>query len=187
MLLDFIDDTLNLPRGCSVLYLGGGCFWGVEKLFSSFEGVESTTTGYANGREDIVPDYKRVCKGDTEYIETVRIVYKSPANLTALTEALFSVIDLTAKNRQGADRGTQYQAAVFYADDKGKEEGSALFEKYRKSVQNFSVLFAPIKTFYKAEDYHQKYLERNPLGYCHINREEILHAKEKYIELIKRK
>ena len=140
--MNFIDSTLHLPPNCKVVYLGGGCFWGVEKLFSSFEGVIDTAAGYANGKDNIIPDYKRVCKGDTEYIETVRVVYKSPATFTALIEALFSVIDLTAKNRQGGDIGAQYQSAVFFAD-RGKKRGKKYLKNIPQALRDFPCSLPP--------------------------------------------
>jgi len=92
----------------SVIYFAGGCFWGMEKLMQSIPGVIKTTVGYANGKSDLVPDYRIVSSGKSGYRETVRVEYDpKKVSLDALLFSYFRVIDPTVKNRQGNDTGTQ--------------------------------------------------------------------------------
>ncbi len=105
-----------------MIYLAGGCFWGLEKLMQSIPGVIRTTVGYANGKSDQVPDYQIVSAGRSGYRETVRVEY-DPAkiSLDTLLFSYFRVIDPTLKNRHGNDRGTQYQTGIYYVDDSSKD------------------------------------------------------------------
>lgn len=151
------------------IYLAGGCFWGVEEYFSRIEGVEETMPGYANSVEES-PSYERVCTGITEAAETVHIKYdESKIDLSAILNAYWKVVDPTAVNQQGADRGTQYRTGIYFTDEKDLSciEASVAEEqkKYEKKiVTEVSVL----GNFYPAEEYHRRYLKKNPGGYCHI-------------------
>ena len=152
------------------IYFAGGCFWGIEKLFSSLPGVTSVISGYANGREDIVPDYEKVCSGITGYKETVKVSYNiEKTSLEALLFAYFSVIDPTIPNRQGFDKGTQYQVGIYYTDEESEKIVRKIAEIEKTAVSAFVVETEPLLTFFKAEEYHQQYLTKNPNGYCHIN------------------
>lgn len=160
--------------GDNVIYFAGGCFWGIEHLMQSIPGVIEAQSGYANGTraEDAV--YETVIKGKTGFRETVRVVYDpEQVSLDALLLAYFYVIDPTVENRQGNDIGTQYQTGVYYTNDKAKEtvERIAALEKSRST--KFFVEIGPLQNFYPAEEYHQDYLVKNPLGYCHIPLEEM--------------
>ena len=153
----------------NVIYLAGGCFWGMEKLMRSIPGVVDVVSGYANGTGEMDADYKTVCAGNTGFRETVRVTYNpEQVSLDALLLAYFYIIDPTVSNRQGNDIGTQYQTGVYYTngEDKKTVERIAALEAGR--TENFSVEIGPLKNFYPAEEYHQNYLDKNPSGYCHI-------------------
>jgi len=158
----------------NVIYLAGGCFWGIEHLMASIPGVIDAQSGYANGRNPEEANYQAVCSGDTGFRETVRVEYDpAQVSLDALLMAYFYVIDPTVQNRQGNDTGTQYQTGVYYTNDAAKEtvERIAAIERSRNPV--FHVEIGPLKNYYPAEEYHQNYLANNPFGYCHIPMEEI--------------
>ena len=109
-----LDGTYTKKDGVEVIYFAGGCFWGVEKLMQSIRGVVAATSGYANGKADIVPTYDLVVTGETGYRETVRVEYKpDQVSLDALIFAYYQVIDPTVENAQGYDIGTQYQTGIY--------------------------------------------------------------------------
>lgn len=158
----------------NVIYLAGGCFWGIEYLMQSIPGVIDAQSGYANGTGPQDADYRTVCTGQTGFRETVRVEYDpDKVSLDALLLAYFYVIDPTVENRQGNDRGTQYQTGVYYTNDKAKETVERIAAIERGRSENFAVEIGPLVNFYPAEEYHQDYLEKNPGGYCHIPRDEI--------------
>jgi peptide methionine sulfoxide reductase msrA/msrB len=151
------------------IYLAGGCFWGVEKYMSLVPGVLETEAGYANCVTS-APSYQDVCAGGTGAAETVRVKYDDGAiSLTELLELYYKVIDPVAVNRQGADVGEQYRTGVYYADkaDMPIISGSLILlgESLTKPV---AIEMKELANFYPAEEYHQKYLDKNPGGYCHI-------------------
>ena len=150
------------------IYLAGGCFWGMQKFFDQFEGVLNTEVGYANG-PDAVPSYQEVCK-NSGHAETVRINYNE--NIISLSELLkyyFLVIDPLSVNRQGNDRGIQYRSGIYYADEKQLPEIESIYaSEEEKAGAKLAVELQPLRNFFPAEEYHQKYLEKNPGGYCHI-------------------
>ncbi len=152
------------------IYLAGGCFWGVEAFFESIKGILNTKVGYANGKiQD--PTYEKVCSGETGFAEVVFLEYDNKIiNLNKILEALFEIIDPTSLNRQGFDSGSQYRSGVFYVD----EEDKVVIENFIKKIQqNYNKPIVTevkkLENFYPAESYHQKYLQKNPNGYCHIN------------------
>lgn len=166
--MDFSNEKEN------VIYLAGGCFWGVELLMQSLNGVVDAQSGYANGtcREDA--DYKKVCTGKTGFRETVRVEYDSEKiSLDAILTAYFYVIDPSVRNRQGNDIGTQYQTGVYYTNEKAKETVRRIADIEKSRRKKFEVEIGPLYNFYPAEEYHQDYLIKNPNGYCHIPRAEI--------------
>lgn len=152
------------------IYLAGGCFWGMQAYFDRKTGVRQTLVGYANGSTPN-PTYESVCRDDTGYAETLRIIYdENEINLDSLLSYFWKVIDPTSLNRQGGDRGTQYRTGIYYTDlsDRliiDRSLGSEALKYDAPIVTEVEEL----KNFYPAEDYHQKYLEKNPGGYCHIN------------------
>lgn len=150
------------------IYLAGGCFWGTQKFFDQFAGVLETEVGYANG-PSANPSYQDVC-ARSGHAETVRIVYnENVVSLTQLLDWYFLTIDPTAYHRQGMDMGVQYRTGIYYTDaaDLPEIEERLKFEqaKYKAKLQ---VEVQPLENFYPAEEYHQKYLKKNPGGYCHI-------------------
>ena len=164
----YMDATEN------VIYLAGGCFWGMEQLMQSIPGVIDAESGYANGTCEADADYKTVCKGETGFREAVRVEYDpGQVSLDALLLAYFYVIDPTVENRQGNDRGSQYQTGVYYTNESAKETVERIAEIERGRSEKFFVEIGPLKNYYPAEEYHQNYLEKNPNGYCHIPRAEM--------------
>jgi len=169
-----IDNTYTKKEGVEVIYFAGGCFWGTEKLMQSIDGVVDVTSGYANGQSEIVPTYEQVLTGQTGYRETVRVEYRpDQVSLDALVFAYYHVIDPTVENAQGNDIGTQYQTGIYYADDAAKETVERITAIVKERYENFVVEIEALERFYDAEEYHQNYLDKNPLGYCHISRSEM--------------
>lgn len=156
----------------SVIYLAGGCFWGMEKYLASIRGVTGTQVGYANGRTDR-PTYEEVCHCDTGHAETVRVTYDpQTVSLDFLLELYFSVIDPTSVNRQGNDRGTQYRTGIYYENESDRTViDRALSRLQARLSAPVAVEVEPLNNFASAEEYHQRYLDKNPGGYCHIPRE----------------
>lgn len=152
----------------STIYLAGGCFWGTQKFFDQFEGVISTETGYANG-PDAAPTYQDVCR-NSGHAETVKIEYDPTViSLTELLNYFFMVIDPLSVNRQGHDVGIQYRTGIYYTDESQLPEIEAVYkEQEEKAGAKLAVEMEPLRNFFKAEEYHQKYLDKNPGGYCHI-------------------
>lgn len=150
------------------IYLAGGCFWGLQKFFDQFDGVLETEVGYANG-PDAAPSYQDVCN-DSGHAETVKIVYnEEKLSITQLLEYYFMVIDPLSVNRQGHDEGIQYRTGIYYTDDSQLPAIRAVYDREReKAGAPLAVAVEPLKNFFSAEEYHQKYLDKNPGGYCHI-------------------
>lgn len=168
------EEVMDMDTTEHVIYLAGGCFWGMEALMQSIPGVTDVQSGYANGTGEDDANYQAVCTGNTGFRETVRVEYDpEQVSLDALLLAYFYVIDPTVKNRQGNDSGSQYQTGVYYTNDKSKETVERIAEMERGRSKAFFVEIGPLVNFYPAEEYHQDYLEKNPGGYCHIPREEI--------------
>lgn len=151
------------------IYLAGGCFWGMQKFLDQFDGVLHTEVGYANG-PDAAPRYEDVCS-DSGHAETVRIDYDPERiTLTRLLEYYFMVIDPLSVNRQGGDRGIQYRTGIYYTDAHDLPEIEGVYRaEEKKAGAKLAVEFLPLQNFFSAEEYHQKYLDRNPGGYCHIS------------------
>ena len=152
------------------IYLAGGCFWGVQKYFDQFDGVLTTEVGYANGPEE-APSYRDVCNS-SGHAETVKIEYDP--EVISLTEFLgyyFMVVDPLSVNKQGNDCGIQYRTGIYYTDENQLPEIKDVYkEQEEKAGAELAVEMEPLKNFYTAEEYHQKYLDKNPGGYCHIPR-----------------
>lgn len=170
----------NEGQGIKTIFFAGGCFWGVQKFFDQFDGVISTEVGYANG-PDVAPSYKDVC-ASSGHAETVKVVYyEKRISLKELLGYYFMVIDPLSVNRQGNDQGIQYRTGVYYTSQDQLPEIKAVFrEQEEKAGRKLAVELMPIGNFFTAEEYHQKYLNKNPEGYCHIPRNmfTIQHNKE---------
>lgn len=151
------------------IILGGGWFWGVEKVFSMIPGVLNTEVGYANGRTKN-PTYEEVCTNDTDFVEVCYVTYdENEILLEDLLEKFWSAIDPTSVDRQGMDVGRQYRSGIYYID----EEDFDILKKSKENVQKRYLMpiateIEKLKNYYKAEEYHQGYLRKNPDGYCHI-------------------
>ena len=161
------------------IYLAGGCFWGVEKYLALLDGVTSTEVGYANGHTEN-PTYEDICTGNTGFAETVRVVY-DPAiiNLDALLNQFYNIIDPTTKNRQGPDIGSQYRTGIYHTNPADAAVIAKSLNDLQKSYDNAPIVTEnlPLDNYYKAEEYHQKYLDKNPGGYCHIPQHKYEEAK----------
>ena len=149
------------------IYFAGGCFWGVERYFSLAKGVLSTKVGYANGTKDN-PSYLDLKSGLDDASETVKIDYdENVISLEKLLELYLRVVDPFSVNKQGEDEGVQYRTGIYFINSDEKERILNYFE--RVGLKNYKIEVLPLKKFFDAEEYHQKYLEKNPTGYCHIN------------------
>ena len=157
-----------------VIYLAGGCFWGLEKLMQSIPGVTDAVSGYANGSGEEDANYKTVVKGQTGFRETVKVTYDpEQVSLDALLLSYFYVIDPAVENRQGNDVGSQYQTGVYYTDEASRKTVERITALERGRRKKFVVEIGPLVNFFPAEEYHQDYLDKDPNGYCHIPRAEI--------------
>lgn len=150
------------------IYLAGGCFWGAQRFFDQFDTVKSTCVGYANGRTDN-PTYREVC-GGSGHAETVRIEYDEELMPTSkLLEYYFMMIDPESVNKQGEDEGEQYRTGIYYDDESLLPDILAGYDiEASKHSGPLAVEVKPLEAFYTAEEYHQKYLDKNPNGYCHV-------------------
>lgn len=150
------------------IYLAGGCFWGMQKFFDQFDGVVRTEVGYANG-PDQAPSYEDVC-ADSGHAETLRVDFdESRVSLAELLKYYFMVIDPLSVNRQGHDEGIQYRTGIYYTDESMLPELRSFYQaEEEKASAKLAVELEPLRNFFSAEEYHQKYLDKNPGGYCHI-------------------
>ena len=150
------------------IVFGGGCFWGVQAYFKQIEGVVFTEVGYANGKS-VDPSYREVCDG-SGHTEAVMVTYDTELITTKrLIDLFFDIIDPTLLNQQGNDIGIQYRTGIYYEHGNqmsiAEKELAKLEEKYNEKIH---VELEPLVNFYRAEDEHQDYLDKNPNGYCHI-------------------
>lgn len=150
--------------------VGGGCFWGVEEYYRRLKGVVETRVGYAQGLTEN-PSYQEVCSGRTLHAEVVELIYDE--NIIAfekVLEHLFRMTDPTSLNKQGNDVGTQYRVGI-YTTEEGDLERANAYIATRQPEYSKPIVFEveALRDFYDAEAYHQKYLVKNPGGYCHIN------------------
>jgi peptide-methionine (S)-S-oxide reductase len=155
---------------------GGGCFWGVEELFRQIKGVKETVVGYSGGTAKN-PTYEQVCSGTTGHVETVQINFDpKETSYGKLLEVFWMSHNPVQANGQGHDIGTQYHGVIFYNTPEQKKIAEASKDKLNREKYNGKIAtqIIPAKDFWPAEEYHQKYLVKNPRGYCHINVKEIL-------------
>ena len=163
--------TNNQEVTSTDIYFAGGCFWGTEHFFKQVRGVLHTEVGYANGKKDKAPTYREVCVGDTGFAETVKVTYApQDIDLAQLLDLYFQIIDPTSLNKQGNDKGTQYRTGIYYTHEAEKPLiEKAIAQLATQYSQPIVVEVLPLHNFYKAEEYHQDYLDKNPNGYCHIS------------------
>jgi peptide-methionine (S)-S-oxide reductase len=148
-----------------------GCFWGVESAFRQIPGVIDTQVGYTGGTTES-PTYKEVCTGTTGHAEAIEITF-DPAKVSyrTLVEFFFKMHDPTQVNRQGPDTGTQYRSAIFFQTLEQKAAAEAVkaeLEKSGKYKKALATQIVPATPFYRAEEYHQRYFEKNGGPSCHI-------------------
>jgi peptide-methionine (S)-S-oxide reductase len=159
------------PEGLEQIVFGMGCFWGAERKFWTADGVFTTAVGYAGGFTPN-PTYEETCSGRTGHTEAVLVVFDP--KVTSLDEMLrmfWEDHDPTQGMRQGADHGTQYRSAIYTFNDeqaKAVEASRAIFQEQLNAADfgEITTEIAPEGEFYYAEDYHQQYLAKNPMGYC---------------------
>lgn len=148
-----------------------GCFWGVEAAFREVPGVVSTRVGYTGGTFPN-PTYKDVCSDRTGHAEALEIAFDpSQVSYEDLLEKLWSIHDPTTPNRQGPDVGSQYRSAIFFHTPQQEASARASVERLRKSGRLHRPVvteIVPASTFWEAEEYHQRYLEKRGLASCHI-------------------
>ena len=152
------------------IYLAAGCFWGAERYLKCIRGVVRTETGYANGNISH-PTYREVYTDSTGYAETVHVVYDPEVlGLERLVQIYFKAIDPTSLNKQGEDEGTRYRTGIYYADPADLPAIQKVYKRVEAELREpLAVEVKPLKNFYRAEDFHQDYLDKNPQGYCHIS------------------
>ena len=148
----------------AVIYLAGGCFWGTEKYISLIKGVQSTEVGYANGSTDN-PTYEEVCSG-SGHVEVVKVEYDEEIiPLSYLLDLFYESINPVSVNRQGGDSGIQYRTGIYYVNEKDREiinnSIETLQKRYNKPI---AIEVKALENYYRAEEYHQKYLDKNPNG-----------------------
>lgn len=154
---------------------GAGCFWGVEAAFSAIKGVKKTTAGYMGGNMKN-PSYEDVCTDETGHIEVVQVEYEpKEVSYEELLDVFWKIHDPTQFNRQGPDIGTQYKSIIFYNNEKQKKAAMASKEEQQKKHNGkVATEIKLASTFYKAEEYHQKYYKKHKLAACVVKIGKIL-------------
>jgi len=160
-----------MKQKTEIATFAAGCFWGVEYKFNQVKGVVNTAVGYTGGHFKN-PSYEDVCSGETGHAEAVQVEYDpSKVSYDKLLEVFWSLHDPTQLNRQGPDAGTQYRSAIFYHNEGQRKAALKSKEKLEKSGKYDKPIvteIVPASTFYKAEEYHQRYWEKNKNFVCHI-------------------
>ncbi len=148
---------------------GAGCFWGVEARLGEVPGVTETAVGYAGGHT-LNPTYRDVCTDETGHAEVVELTFDpGKVSYEELVRLFFQLHDPTQLNRQGPDYGTQYRSAIFFHSPEQKATAERVMQEAQKQIRGKIVTqIEPAQTFYRAEEYHQKYLEKRGLKQCHI-------------------
>jgi peptide-methionine (S)-S-oxide reductase len=156
-------------------YFALGCFWGAERRFWQTEGVLETSVGYMGGNVKN-PSYELVCTGTTNHAEAVKVIFDpSKVSYRQLLEMFWTIHDPTQGNRQGNDIGSQYRSVIFYENESQKQEAEITKNIYEEAIKkegfgSITTQIIPSKDheYFEAEEYHQKYLKKNPNGYdCH--------------------
>ena len=171
----------EVPMDCEYITFGMGCFWGAEKRFWEVKGLKTTVVGYSGGKTDN-PTYEEVCSGQTGHAEVVRVILeKKKFSWDELFQIFWESHDPTQLNRQGNDIGTQYRSAIFVKNEKELELAINSKKKFQEilNLHNYGLIQTEIKiikTFFYAEEYHQKYLYKNPNGYCGLKGLEVSYS-----------
>lgn len=158
-------DEIKLEETATAIF-AGGCFWCMESVFDYEDGVIKTTSGYTGGKTEN-PTYEQVSAGNTGHYEALEVIFDpKKTNYSKLLDVFWRNIDPTDGDGQFADRGSHYQTAVFYFDDKQKEAAELSKIEVAKTLESeVKTKILPAKKFYPAEDYHQNYHEENALRY----------------------
>ena len=152
-----------------VATFGAGCFWSVEKNFKSVKGVYMVQVGYMGGKT-LTPTYHDICRGDTNHAEVLQIAFNPEIiSYSDLLKIFWQNHNPTTLNQQGPDMGTQYRSVIFYQNDKQKELAESSISTQQTKWENKIVTqIIPSEKFYRAEEYHQDYLDKNNLGSCNL-------------------
>ena len=168
-----------------IIYFAGGCFWGTEHYMKQIDGVSETTVGYANGN---IPDpaYEEVYTDQTGHVECVKVEYDSNVmSLASLCRLFFRSIDPLLLNRQGEDVGTRYRTGIYWTDAQDRSVVEDVYAEIQLGFDSpLAVEKGELSCFYPAEEYHQKYLVKNPEGYCHLSLS-LLRSAKNYSAIIK--
>ena len=177
VVLDAPVITDDVPAGLEVAIFGLGCFWGAEEIYWQVPGVWSTSVGYAGGITPN-PSYEQVCSGRTGHTEAVRVVFDpTVVSFADLVKRFFEIHDPTQGMRQGNDVGTQYRSAIYWTTPEQEQTARDLTKVYgdelsRRRLGDITTEIRPASEtpYFYAEDPHQQYLAKNPMGYrCHAN------------------
>ena len=152
------------------IVLAGGCFWGVEAYFDQLKGVVETNVGYVDGNKKN-PSYQEVCNGVASHAEACKVVYDEKIiSLEQVLEHFFRIINPFSINKQGNDVGSQYRSGIYLDDLNDKDAVVSYMKSYFKNdYDKVAVKVKENLDYDLAEDNHQKYLKKNPFGYCHVN------------------
>ncbi len=164
------DMNAEVPAtGVQRATFAAGCFWGVEAAFSELDGVLDVTVGYTGGTTTD-PSYEQVCGGDTGHAEAVEVLFDPAAvSYDQLLYAFWHIHNPTTLNRQGWDLGSQYRSAIFFHDPEQEQLALATRELEQRSlVKPIVTEILPATTFYRAEEYHQRYFERSGYAACGV-------------------
>lgn len=163
-------ETNSLPSHTEKATFAAGCFWGVEASFRGVAGVVDTAVGYTGGTT-VAPTYQEVCTGGTGHAEAVEVIYDpTKVSYEQLLAVFWACHDPTSRNRQGPDIGTQYRSAIFYHNDdqaRAARDSKVRLEKERRYHRPIATEISPAGPFYRAEEYHQRYLEKQGRAVCH--------------------
>jgi peptide-methionine (S)-S-oxide reductase len=161
------------PEGIETAVFGMGCFWGAERIFWQADGVYTTAVGYAGGYTPN-PTYEEVCSGSTGHTEVVLVAFDpDKTSYDEMLRIFWEGHDPTQGMRQGNDLGTQYRSAIYWTGPEQRERAEASRAMYQEQLRaaghgEVTTEIAEAGPFYYAEDYHQQYLDKNPMGYCGI-------------------
>jgi len=150
--------------------VAGGCFWCIEAAFKRVRGIESAVSGYCGGNT-ADPTYEEVCSGTTGHAEAVQLTYDPEViSYEEILEVFFEIHDPTTKDREGPDVGSQYRSGVYYHDDEQRDAVESYIDELEAAAEGPIVTeVAPLETFYRAEEKHQDYFEKNPdQPYCQM-------------------
>lgn len=173
-----------------VAIFGGGCFWCTEAIFSRLKGVANVSSGYAGGKMDH-PSYEVVSQGNTQHAEVIKVEFdRKTISYETLLDIFFHLHDPTTLNKQGADVGTQYRSIILYTNDQQKEKAQEIIKKLQETGNYSSSIVTEIKPldrFYEAEEYHQKYYDKNKSQpYCSlVIGPKLKHLEELYADKLK--